>query len=88
VHDESESVPEVSELCDGIRVCQVSRPSEPLRKALAADAATRRAEEDESSGWGPGLYVDAEALEALGRAPKNAPTALEIAGAVFYRAGR
>ena len=64
------------------------RPSEPLRRALAAEVATRRADEDDERGWGPGLYVDVEAVEALGRNFKNAPTALEIGGATFYRVGR
>jgi hypothetical protein len=64
----------------------VSNPSEPLRRALYADAATRPGERDE--GWGPGLYLDTEAAEALGMAPKNAPTVLELGGATFYRAGR
>src|SRR5690606_31117706 len=52
-----------------------SRPSEPLRRALYAEAATRP-DEDGEGGWGPGLYFDVEAVEALGRTPKNAPTAL------------
>jgi hypothetical protein len=50
--------------------------------------ATRRADEGDERGWGPGLYVDLEAIEALGRSFKNAPTALEIGGATFYRVGR
>lgn len=67
-----------------------ARPSEPLRRALYADAASRPSGKDgrEESGWGPGLYFDTEAVEALGRTPKNAPTALEFAGAAFYRVGR
>lgn len=67
-----------------------SRPSEPLRRALYADAASRLSAEEgeEERGWGPGLYFDTEAVEALGRSPKNAPTALETAGASFFRAGR
>jgi hypothetical protein len=68
-----------------------SRPSEPLRRAFYADAKSRPSggdDEAEDGGWGPGLYFDTEAVEALGRTPKNAPTALEFAGASFYRAGR
>jgi len=64
-----------------------SRPSEPLRKALYADTATRP-DADGEGGWGPGLYVDTEAVEALGRTPKNAPTTLRVAGAEFYRVAR
>lgn len=64
-----------------------SRPSEPLRRALCAEAATRP-DADGEGGWGAGLYFDVEAVEALGRTPKNAPTALEVAGAAFYRVGR
>lgn len=69
-------------------VClQVSRPSEPLRRALLGWAAACRADAEDTAGWGPGLYVDTEAVEALGRAPKNAPTPLVMAGATFYRLG-
>jgi hypothetical protein len=68
----------------------VSLPSEPLRRALYADTASRPDTEVENdpTGWGPGLYVDSEAIEALGRSLKNAPTALRIAGATFFRASR
>lgn len=65
---------------------RASGPSEPLRRALAADTAARGGEE-EGSGWGPGLYLDVEAVEALGRKPKNAPTVLSAGSATFYRAG-
>jgi hypothetical protein len=34
------------------------------------------------------LYVDTEAIEALGRALKNAPTPLAVAGATFFRVAR
>ena len=54
---------------------------------LVADVASRGDDED-GSGWGPGLYLDTEAAEALGMTPKNAPTVLRAAGASFYRAGR
>jgi hypothetical protein len=86
--DEGESLPDVGELDQGVTWVQVSRPSEPLRRAFAAEVATRRADEHDERGWGPGLYVDVEAVEALGRSFKNAPTALEIGGATFYRVGR
>jgi hypothetical protein len=67
-----------------------SNPSEPLRRALYADTAMRAKDEehDDSSGWGPGLYIDTEAIEALGRVLKNQPTGLSVAGAVFFRVSR
>lgn len=68
------------------RGLRASLPSEPLRRALYAEAATHGRGGDD--GWGAGLYVDAEAIEALGKTLKNAPTALEVAGATFYRIGR
>jgi hypothetical protein len=67
---------------------EVCLPSEPLRHALDADAASRATEDDEPSGWGPGLYVEDEAIEALGRKLKNEPTALEAGGARFFRISR
>ena len=70
-----------------LRWFEWSAPSEPLRRALYAETATHPMV-DEASGWGAGLYADTEALEALGRHPKNAPTPLEVAGAVFYRVSR
>jgi hypothetical protein len=70
-----------------VRLIRASLPSEPLRRALYADAASRLDEDSDFEGWGPGLYVDSEAVEALGRSPKNAPTPLCTAGAVFYRVG-
>jgi hypothetical protein len=65
------------------RVARISRPSEPLRRAL--DVATLARRDEVVEGWGPGVYVDVEALEALGKVPKNAPTVLRAAGAEFYR---
>lgn len=65
------------------RIVRLSRPSEPLRRALEAEAFARRDEQD--NGWGPGVYVDTEALEALGKTPKNAPTVLRARGAGFFR---
>jgi hypothetical protein len=66
----------------------LSNPSEPLRRALYADTASRTEVEDVGEGWGPGLYLDTEAAEALGMTPKNSPTVLSIAGASFFRAGK
>jgi hypothetical protein len=66
----------------------LSNPSEPLRRALYADAAARPHDSDVNVGWGPGLYLDTEAAEALGMAPKNAPTVLRTGSAAFYRAAR
>lgn len=67
----------------GPQVVHISRPSEPLRRAL--DVATLARRDDVVEGWGPGVYVDVEALEALGKVPKNAPTVLRAAGAQFFR---
>jgi hypothetical protein len=67
----------------GPRIVRISRPSEPLRRAL--DVATLARRDEMIEGWGPGVYVDVEALEALGKVPKNAPTVLRAAGAEFYR---
>ncbi|MGC4090920.1 MAG: hypothetical protein QM756_24215 [Polyangiaceae bacterium] len=78
--------PEVHALEAGYRLVQLSRPSEPLRRALAAEVATHGT--DGSDGWGAGTYVDTEAVEALGKSLKNAPTPLSAAGATFYRIGR
>ena len=64
----------------------VSLPSEPLRRALYAETAAHTADESDE-GWGPGLYLDVEAVEALGMKPRNAPTSLRIGGAEFYRVG-
>ena len=60
-------------------------PSEPLRKALQAELAAHAI--GAQSSWGPGLYLDTEAVEALGKRPQNQPTLLELADASFYRAG-
>jgi hypothetical protein len=66
----------------------VSLASEPLRRALYAETATHGADEQDETAWGPGIYVDTEAVEALGRTLKNAPTPLAVAGATFYRVAR
>lgn len=76
------------EAANGLVWQQVSLPSEPLRRALYAETASHGADEDDDSGWGPGIYVDTEAVEALGRTLKNAPTPLAVAGATFYRVAR
>jgi hypothetical protein len=63
-------------------------PSEPLRKALAAEAFAQPTTSGElDSGWGPGLYIEQEAIEQLGKNLKNAPTALAVLSSVFYRIG-
>jgi hypothetical protein len=72
----------------GVQWQSVSLPSEPLRRALYAETATHPADEGDEAAWGPGLYVDTEAVEALGRALKNAPTPLAVAGATFFRVAR
>jgi hypothetical protein len=81
----------------GIAWQAASLPSEPLRRALYAETATHgngdREDDDADAsdtddGWGPGIYVDTEAVAALGRTLKNAPTPLAVAGATFYRVAR
>jgi hypothetical protein len=62
-------------------------PSEALRRALYAETAVHPDEDSDNPGWGSGLYLDTEAVEALGLKLKNAPTPLSSAGATFYRAG-
>lgn len=62
-------------------------PSEPFRKAMAAEAMAHDDEETGEAGWGVGLFIDADALEAMDRKLKNAPTALCSGGACFYRVG-
>jgi hypothetical protein len=85
-YDEAAERPSVSEVGD-VRFVRASGPSEPLRRALSADAAARGDENGDAPGWGPGLYLDVEAVEALGRKPKNQPTVLRCGGAEFFRAG-
>ncbi|HTA91555.1 MAG TPA: hypothetical protein VK745_18355, partial [Polyangiaceae bacterium] len=79
---------EAPPLVDGVEWLSVSLPSEPLRRALYAETAAHPADEHDEAGWGPGLYVDTEAVEALGRSLKNAPTPLAVAGATFFRVAR
>jgi hypothetical protein len=85
-HDEAEPYPNVTELGGATLVC-ASGPSEPLRRALSAEASARGDEDAGMPGWGPGLYLDVDAVEALGRKPKNQPTVLRSGGAEFFRAG-
>lgn len=70
-----------------VTVHQLALPSEPLRHALDADAAARATEDEDLVGWGPGLYLECDAIEALGRKLKNAPTPLEAGGTTYYRIG-
>ena len=74
------SIERVSEM----PLASLGGPSEPLRRALHGETLTH-ASDDDKPGWGPGLYVDSEAVEALGRRFKNAPTPLAAAGATFFR---
>jgi len=84
----SSTEPESAPSIEGVEWRSVSLPNEPLRRALYAETATHADGEGDESAWGPGLYVDTEAVEALGRALKNAPTPLAVAGATFYRVAR
>jgi hypothetical protein len=84
--DDAEPYPSVTEL-GGATLVRASGPSEPLRRALLAEAAARGDDEADPPGWGPGLYLDVEAVDALGRKPKNQPTVLKSGGAEFFRAG-
>jgi hypothetical protein len=74
--------------CLGPGVNYVARSSEPLRKALGVDSCTQPGLlSEEDRGWGSGLYVEQEAIEALKRTLKNTPTPLLVAGGTFYRFG-
>jgi hypothetical protein len=84
--DESDPRPDIVD-CGSVKLFRASRPSEPLRRSLLAEAATHGDDVAGVEGWGPGLYLDLEAVEALGRRPKNAPTILRSGGAEFFRAG-
>jgi hypothetical protein len=90
VDDQAESFASTEHIGDA-GLLTVSNPSEPLRRALYADAAAHAGDTDSGAGedaWGPGLYLDTEAAEALAMVPKNAPTVLYARGAGFYRVGR
>lgn len=82
--DDAERLPRLDS-APGVTYCRCTHSSEPFRRALYAECAAHDSEE--SPGWGPGLYVDAEAVEALGRKLKNVPTPLVSADATFYRIG-
>jgi hypothetical protein len=84
--DDTDSAQSVEHLGDA-GFFTASLPSEPLRRALYADAATRPIDEDAGDGWGPGLYLDLEAVEPLQIRLRNAPTSLRTGGAEFYRVG-
>jgi hypothetical protein len=84
--DDSESSASVEHLGDAALVT-VSLPSEPLRRALYAEAASHPSHDEAGDGWGPGLYLDVEAVEALAIKLRNAPTSLRSGGAEFYRVG-
>jgi hypothetical protein len=71
-----------------VSLVNASLPSEALRRALWAEAAARHEADDAPEGWGPGLYVQSDAIEALGRSFKNAPTPLSASGTTFYRVGK
>ncbi len=85
-YDAADPQPAVTEVAK-CRVVSASGPSEPLRRALGAEAACRGDEDAAAPGWGPGLYLDVDAVEALGRKPMNQPTILRSNGAEFFRAG-
>jgi hypothetical protein len=85
-HDDGEPSPSVTDT-GRVKIVRASGPSEPLRRALFADAAVRGDEDAGAPGWGAGLYLDVEAVDALGRKPKNAPTILRTGGTEFFRAG-
>ncbi|HET9930298.1 MAG TPA: hypothetical protein VFQ35_06415, partial [Polyangiaceae bacterium] len=53
--DDDADWPERDTLEGGYRLVHLSRPSEPLRRALAAEAATHGT--DGTDGWGAGTYV-------------------------------
>lgn len=70
-----------------VRVMASFGPSEPFRKAMAAESLSHDDEDTGHEGWGPGLFVDVEALEALGRKLKNEPTPMYAGGTCFFRIG-
>jgi hypothetical protein len=71
-----------------VRVVASFGPSEAMRKALQAQAMSRDDDETGEAGWGPGLFVDADVFEALGKKLKNDPTPLRHAGACYFRISR
>jgi hypothetical protein len=85
---QSDTREELPPSTSGVEWHSVSLPSEPLRRALYAETASHGNDEHDEAAWGPGIYVDTEAVEALGRTLKNAPTPLAVAGATFFRVAR
>ena len=85
---EGEAPAVMTEQAGEVALTHLSTPSEPLRRALYAEAACHDDEDSGVQGWGPGLYLDTEAAEALQLRPKNDPTVLSASGASFYRVGR
>jgi hypothetical protein len=81
--DGSAPVPSIEELTGGYRLANVTLPSEPLQRALYGAAFCHGT--DGEDGWGTGLFVDTEAVDALGKQLKNAPTPLSAGGATFFR---
>lgn len=63
-------------------------PSEPFLRAVAAHAMAHDDEDAGTEGWGTGLFVDLDALEALNRKLKNEPTTMRAGGASFVRIAR
>jgi len=85
-YDHAEPHPAVTD-CGTSKLVNASGPSEPLRFALCAEAASRGDGDAGAPGWGPGLYLHVDAVEALRRKPKNQPTILRSGGAEYFRAG-
>jgi len=85
-YDAAEPHPAITDIGTA-RLVNASGPSEPLRRALSAEAASRGDDDAGAPGWGPGLYLDVDAVEALGRKPKNEPTIMRSGGAAYFRAG-
>ena len=72
----------------GVDVLLTWGPSEPFRRAMYAESRAHDDEETGEVGWGTGLFLDVDVLEAQGRKLKNEPTELWASGACFYRIGR
>lgn len=82
--DDDEELPSLEE-DQGLAWMRFGYSSEPLRRAFFVETAAHS--DEDLPGWGPGLYLDTEAMEALGKRLKNAPTGLRVAGATFFRIG-
>jgi len=85
IDESARDLPRVSAPHPGLVLLRATRPSEPFRRALYAETACHGGEGDD--GWGPGCYVDEEAVAALSRTFQNSPTPLTVAGAPFFRIG-